>query len=211
MEFPIRSSFSSNLAKVLQELLSEHKIILGSQSPRRRNLLKGLDIDFESCTIDADESFDPNMDYHEVPEYLANKKSHDFGKELSKNEILITADTVVILKDMILNKPQNRAEAIDMLTLLSGEEHKVVTGVCIRSSDKTRLFQDQTRVRFHKLTTEEICYYIDRYQPFDKAGSYGIQEWIGYVAIKEMIGCFYNVMGLPLPKLYPELKNFIND
>ncbi len=194
---------------MIAELLSEYDLILGSQSPRRQHLLKGLDLNFKIEPINADESFDPEMRLEEVPEYLAAQKAAQYPKELSDRQILITADTVVILNDKIMNKPASKAESFDMLKSLSANEHKVVTGVCLRSGSSSLCFKDETLVQFHKLEDQEINYYIDRYQPFDKAGSYGIQEWIGYIAIDSMKGCFYNVMGLPLPKLYRALKNFV--
>lgn len=194
---------------MIAELLSEYEVILGSQSPRRQNLLKGLDLDFKIEPINADESFDPDMKHEEVPEYLAAKKASQYPGNLNEKQILITADTVVILNGEILNKPVSKAESFEMLKALSANEHKVVTGVCIRSGNRSLCFKDETLVQFHELEDQEIQYYIDSYQPFDKAGSYGIQEWIGYIAIDSMKGCFYNVMGLPLPKLYRALKNFV--
>lgn len=195
---------------MLDKHLKDFDIILGSASPRRKELLAGLDLDFRIVKINADESFDKEMELHRVPVFLAEKKSLEYDGELKEKEILITADTVVIIQDEILNKPSNKLESFEMLKKLSGNRHEVVTGVCIRSKNKTKSFSDLTAVHFNELSDEEIEYYIKKYQPFDKAGSYGIQEWIGYVAIYGMEGCFYNVMGLPLPRLYHELKLFVD-
>lgn len=183
-------------------------IILGSKSPRRRELLSKLDIDFESISIDADESFDAHMPIQEVAEFLAIKKSQAYQAALNET-ILITSDTTVLCGDEILNKPANTEEAQKMLQLLSGNTHKVNTGVCLRNGDKQVSFNETTEVVFRVLNETEISYYINRYKPFDKAGSYGIQEWIGMTGITGINGCYYNVMGLPVSTLYKELCNFI--
>jgi len=191
---------------VLNEVLKERNVILGSESPRRRALLKGLDIEFEAISINADETFSNTLKLEEVPEFLARKKSKSFQRDLLEKELLITADTVVILGEQILNKPRDKAEAKSMLSSLSGNTHRVITGVCLTSLKGQHSFRDETKVSFSQLNEAEIDYYLNHYKPYDKAGSYGIQEWIGYVAIDSMNGCFYNVMGLPLPKLYQALK-----
>lgn len=189
-------------------------IILASNSPRRRELLNGLDIDY---TIDTGnnfiESIDTEVEPHQVPVSMSVGKSHGFHRCLNQDEILITADTVVIVEDKgrktVLGKPHSREEAIDMLKTLSGKTHEVVTAVTIRDMEKEKTFSDSTFVTFESLTDEEIGYYIDKYKPFDKAGAYGVQEWIGYVAISRLEGSFYNVMGFPVHRIYKELKSFL--
>lgn len=189
-------------------------IILASNSPRRRELLNGLDIDY---TIDTGnnfvESIDTEVEPHQVPVSMSVGKSHGFHRCLAQDEILITADTVVIVGDKgrktVLGKPHSREEAIDMLKTLSGKTHEVVTAVTIRDMEKEKTFSDSTFVTFETLTDEEIGYYIDKYKPFDKAGAYGVQEWIGYVAISRLEGSFYNVMGFPVHRIYKELKSFL--
>lgn len=188
--------------------LKDKKIILGSKSPRRQDLLKGLDIEFEIRTKDVEESYPDYLANEDVPLYLAEKKAHAFIDELQPNEIVITSDTIVILNDMILEKPGNRDEAIGMVQSLSDRVHTVVTGVCIESSVKKESFICKTRVEFEDLSPEEIEFYIDKYKPYDKAGSYGVQEWIGYVGIKKLTGSYFNVMGLPVHMLYQKLKKF---
>lgn len=192
---------------MLDKKLKGKEIILASKSPRRNELLKGLDIDFKVITKSIDESFPNDIPSEKVAEYIALKKAIVFDG-LSDNQILITADTVVILGDEILGKPNNRDEAFAMLNSLSNKEHTVITGVCIKSNSKEIAFSVSTKVSFKHLTNDEIYYYIDKYQPFDKAGSYGIQEWIGYIGIKSIEGSYYNVMGLPLFELNENLKSF---
>lgn len=195
---------------MLLEKIKNHHIILASQSPRRQFLLKELGIEFEVIIKNTDESFPPHLKNDEIVEYLAKKKSEAFNLEIKKdNTIVITADTIVVHDNVVMNKPFDKDEAIAMLTILSGNSHDVFTGVCIRSINKVHTFHSHTKVFFNQLTQQEIHYYIDKYKPFDKAGAYGIQEWIGYVAINKMEGSFYNVMGLPIAKLYHELDNFI--
>lgn len=188
--------------------LSNKNIILASKSPRRQQLLKGLDIEFEIRTKEIDEIYPDDMPNEEVPQYLSKLKASAFKDELNENDILITSDTVVILGDAILEKPKDRSEAISMISRLAGNTHTVVTGVCITSKSKQESFSDHTKVTFKALTQEEVEYYIDNYQPFDKAGSYGCQEWLGYIAIDRLEGSFYSVMGLPLHQLYSFLKKF---
>lgn len=193
---------------MLSDILKNKKIILASKSPRRKELLAGLDIEFETRTKDVDESYSSDIEKIKVAEYLAQKKADAFDEELNENEIVITSDTVVICNDEILEKPTSKIHAFDMLSKLSANEHKVVTGVCIISKNKTVLFSDVTKVWFKELSCEELNYYIKKYEPFDKAGSYGIQEWIGYIGIHKIEGTYFNVMGLPVNKLYENLKKF---
>lgn len=189
---------------------SPKKIILGSNSPRRRELMAGLDLEF---TIDTSNTFEESMDEDvqpsQIPVLMAKGKSHGFHRPLDENEVLVTADTVVLVDGKVLGKPHSREQAIDMLRELSGKTHEVVTAVTIRDNQKETTFTDSTFVTFQPLEESEIEYYIDRYKPFDKAGSYGVQEWIGYVAISRLEGSFYNVMGFPVHKVYKELQAFI--
>ena len=185
--------------------LSQYKIVLGSNSPRRRELLAGLDIEFEVQTIPGiDESFPKTLRPDEVPVYIARKKAEAYIPSMSADELLITADTIVWTFGEILGKPKDREDAIS----LSGRVHEVITGVCITTKEKTVSFFASSAVCFASLNNDEIAYYVDKYRPFDKAGSYGIQEWIGYVAVEAINGSFYNVMGLPVRLLYQELKKF---
>ncbi|MDZ7741714.1 MAG: Maf family nucleotide pyrophosphatase [Bacteroidota bacterium] len=189
--------------------LNKYAIILASKSPRRRSLLKMLDIDFETTSVDVEESFDKDLGPAEAAVYLAEKKAkayaagHDPG-----NELLITADTLVCIRDKILGKPESFGDAMEILRSLSGHWHTVVSGVCLKTADAERSFFSSTQVHFKKLSDEEILYYIENYKPYDKAGAYGIQEWIGYIGIDSIRGSFYNVMGLPVQRLYEELKGF---
>lgn len=191
------------------------KIILGSGSPRRRELLDGLDLPFTVDTGNTfEESPEPGVEAHLVPVHMSVGKSRGFHRGLSPDEVLITADTVVICtgpdgSQAVLGKPHSREEAVAMLERLSGRTHEVVTAVTIRDSVREETFTDSTLVTFDELSDEDINYYIDRYKPFDKAGAYGIQEWIGYAAISGIEGSFYNVMGFPVHKVYRELKKFI--
>lgn len=178
------------------------KIILGSGSPRRKELLANLGFTFEVRTKDTDESYPSKMTCEEVPTFLAKQKANALLPELSSNELLICADTVVILDNQILGKPANKEEAIAMLNSLSGNKHDVITGVFIGNSKKQLVFSEKTAVTFNKLSQTDINHYIDNYQPFDKAGSYGIQEWIGAIGITKIIGSYANVMGLPTHKVY---------
>ena len=188
--------------------IKNKRIILASKSPRRTELLAGLGVAFISKTKDTAEDFPEDMDPFFVPRYLAEKKALAFKEDLEEKDLLITADTVVIVNGEILNKPIDKAEALQMLEKLSGNVHQVVTGVCMMDPKKTLSFEDQTEVHFKALDQEELLSYIDRFQPFDKAGAYGVQEWIGYVAVYKMIGSFYNVMGLPVHRIYEELKGW---
>lgn len=190
--------------------LNNHRLILASKSPRRQHLMREMGLEFEVRLHAVDESFPVNLRKEEVAVFLCEKKAAAFtAEEIRENEILITADTIVCLGDEILNKPANRAEAIEMLQKLSGVSHEVITGVCLRSNQKQHSFFVNTTVYFKKLTGSEIEYYVDRYKPFDKAGSYGIQEWIGFIGIERIVGSYFNVVGLPTARLYAELKRFI--
>ena len=195
---------------LLHDKLKPYRLILASQSPRRRQLLADAGIEFDLAPrFECEESFSQDMPAAEVAEYLSNLKSEAYPEPLGEKDILLTADTVVIACNRILGKPADRAEAIAMITMLSGCEHEVVTGVTLRSAERVKRFSVSSKVRFRALSQEEIEYYVDTYKPFDKAGSYGIQEWIGYVGIEGIEGSFYNVMGLPVQRLYCELGEFI--
>lgn len=187
---------------------NKYKIILASKSPRRQYLLKELGLDFEVRTKDVDESFPSELKAQEIPLYLCQKKADAFREELSDNTIVITADTIVWVEGQVLNKPENYEDAVRMLRLLSGKMHEVFTGVCLRSKHKTKSFYAVTKVYFKTLSQEEIEFYINNYQPYDKAGAYGAQEFIGYIAIDKIEGTYFNVMGLPLKELYENLLGF---
>lgn len=189
--------------------LKGHKIILASQSPRRRELLRGLDVEFEVTSVDADESFPAELKGADAVQYICKAKAEAYKPQLEENTIAITADTVVILDDKIIGKPKTEEEAFGMIKSLSGRVHEVITAVCIFSKEKSVEFYSSTEVHFSTLTDEEIRYYVNKYKPFDKAGSYGVQEWIGYIGIEKIVGSYFNVMGLPVKRLYDELKTFI--
>ena len=187
------------------QYLDRFKVVLASKSPRRQELLKGMGVKFVTITKETPEDY-PEMPFEQVPEYLSRQKSLAFtDEELPENYLLITADTVVIAQGEILGKPSDRDDALRMMRLLSGKSHHVVTGVTVRSKDKMEAFSATSKVIFAPLDEEEMAYYVDQYKPFDKAGAYGIQEWIGYVGISGLQGSFYNVMGLPTRKLYQTL------
>ncbi len=185
-------------------------IILGSASPRRRELLSGLALDFEVDTGNSfEETYAPDTPHREIPLLMSVGKSHGFHRPLAENEILITADTLVLCGDEVLGKPHGREDAVRMLRLLSGRTHEVITGVTIRDSLREESFSDSCLVHFAPLSDEEIGWYIDNYKPFDKAGSYGVQEWIGYAAITGISGSYFTVMGLPVHLVYQKLKKFL--
>jgi septum formation protein len=188
--------------------LNDYHIILGSKSPRRKHLLAELDLNFEVQIIDTDESFPADMSIDEVAEYLAQKKALPFEAGLNNNKLVITADTIVALGNEILGKPADYNDAFEMLKKLSGKPHRVLTGVCISTKNKQHSFTAETTVYFKKLSDNEITYYLNQFEPYDKAGSYGIQEWIGYIAIERIEGSYFNVMGLPVQHLYEELQKF---
>ena len=195
---------------LLQEKLKAFRVILASASPRRRELLSATGIEYTLASkFECEESYPATLDALEVAPYLSALKSRSYPNALSYNEILITADTVVVLNGRVLGKPQNHTEAREMLASLSGSEHTVVTGVTLRSVEREHTFSSRSVVRFAELTEEQIEYYIANYRPMDKAGAYGIQEWIGYVGIEGIEGSFYNVMGLPVQRLCKELECFI--
>jgi len=194
---------------MLVDLLKDKKIILGSVSPRRKELLESLGIDFEIRVKDLKEEYPKNLKEKEISEFLAIQKSENLSKTLKSEEILITADTIVVKGDRVLNKPKDRLEAQEMLQFLSGDKHKVITSVCLASKNKQEVFTSETEVHFKILSIEEIDYYIKEYQPFDKAGAYGIQEWIGLIGIEKIKGSYCNVVGLPVVKLYQKLIQFV--
>ncbi len=188
--------------------LKKHNLILASKSPRRQYLMKELGLEFEVHTKEVDESFPENLKAQEIPLYLSQKKADAFDEELTDNTIVITADTIVWIDNQVLNKPENFDDAVRMLKLLSGKKHEVYTGVCLRSKNKTKTFYALTNVYFKELSQEEIEYYINNFNPYDKAGAYGAQEWIGYIAVEKIEGSYFNVMGLPVRELYEELLKF---
>lgn len=188
-------------------MILKRPLILASSSPRRQYLMKEAGFEFVIEKPDVDESFPADMPVDQVARYLAAKKAEYFRLKI-RDEIIVTADTVVILFNKILNKPQDRKEAIEMLSSLSGRTHLVMTGVCIVSKEKEESFDDTTEVTFQALTREEIEFYVDHYKPYDKAGAYGAQDWIGMVAIQRISGSYFNVMGLPIHKVYEHLKHW---
>ena len=184
----------------------KYKLILASNSPRRKELLAGLGVPFEVRVLqDIDEHYPENLPVNEVARYIAKEKADAYRRIVAADELIITADTVVIVGDEILGKPMDEADAVRMLRLLSGRTHQVTTGVCLLTAEKERCFDVTTDVTFKTLTDEEIHYYVNRYRPFDKAGAYGIQEWIGYIGVTGLNGSYYNVMGLPVQRIYQEL------
>jgi septum formation protein len=187
--------------------LEKYDVVLGSNSPRRRELLNDMGVTFRVEAIKGiDETYPASLPVEEIPVYLARIKAD--GHPLQANELLITADTIVVLDESVLGKPIGEADAHRMLRALSGRDHRVISGVCVTTADRSESFSDTSIVRFAELTDEEIDYYIQHYRPFDKAGAYGIQEWIGNIGISGISGDFYNVMGLPTRKLYQQLKTF---
>jgi septum formation protein len=187
---------------------SNKKIILGSKSPRRQELLAGIGIEFTIKTKDTDESYPADLNPLDVPIYIAKNKANALIEDLTEDEIIICADTVVIVDNLILGKPNDEKEAIEMLQRLSGKTHSVTTGVVIASNLKTNTFSSTTEVTFKDLSAEEIKYYVSNYKPFDKAGSYGIQEWIGFIGVTSIKGSYFNVVGLPIHEVYQHLTNF---
>jgi septum formation protein len=195
---------------LLNELLKGHRIILASQSPRRKTLLEGLDISFDVIVRDGiNEDYPLDLGMKEIPEYLARAKSDNYLDLMDEKTIVITADTIVWLGQKVIGKPVDYDDSIQIIKELSGNMHEVVTGVCLRSIDKIHLFNSISKVWFRHLTDEEIDYYVKKYKPLDKAGAYGIQEWIGYAGIERIEGSFYNVMGLPVQTLYNKLFEFV--
>lgn len=195
---------------MLEQKLSTYDIILASASPRRSELLKELGVRFRVLPKHIEENFNPELPAQGIAEYLSEKKAKAFSKnEMHENTIILTADTIVCISDTILGKPTNAEDAKSILKLLSGNKHEVITGVTLRSLKKLKTFSVVTIVQFKELSEAEIDYYIKNFQPFDKAGAYGIQEWIGHAAIERIEGSYFNVMGLPTHRLYEELLKFI--
>ena len=187
--------------------LKNYRIVLASQSPRRKELLAGLGLEYETRVLpDVDESFPPELTGGDIPMYIAREKAEAYRPSLGADELLITADTIVWLDDAVLGKPADRDDALRMLRKLSGHVHDVYTGVCLTTLRWQRAFTARTEVRFSSLDEEEITWYVDHFRPFDKAGAYGVQEWIGYVAVEHISGSYFNIMGLPVQRLYRELK-----
>ena len=189
--------------------LNKFRIILASGSPRRRQLLEELGLKFKVITRHYPETFPGHLREAEIAEYLARKKAGLFKKYMRVNEIIITADTIVWCNNRVLGKPSGKDEAIEMIKILSGNTHEVITGVTILSPFKEKTFSDTTKVTFDSLTLEEILFYVENFKPYDKAGAYGIQDWIGLAACSRIEGSYFNVVGLPVQKLYRELQNFI--
>jgi septum formation protein len=189
--------------------LNDYRIILGSSSPRRQQLLRELGLRFDIVLKEYTESFPEGLDGKSVAEYISSQKAHLFRDELSDNEIVITADTIVWCNDRVLGKPRDYSEAISILGEISGNTHEVITGVTLFSTDKERTFSVSTKVTFDVLSPEEIRFYVDNFSPYDKAGAYGIQEWIGLIACSRIEGSYFNVVGLPVRTLYKELHEFV--
>ncbi len=197
--------FSTNTSmKVLQQ-----KILLASKSPRRQQLMEEAGFNFEVIKLEVDESHPTGIEKEKIPEFLAHKKASAALPKLKENQIVLAADTVVILEDKILEKPENALVAKQMLQSLSGQWHQVITGVCLLSAEKVTTFSGISKVLLYSLTEEEIDYYVSNYQPFDKAGAYGIQEWIGICKVKRIEGTYANIMGLPMDLVYEQLKQFL--
>lgn len=192
---------------MLQSVLNKYKVLLASGSPRRQQFLKDLNIPYRIQLFDVEEIYPEKLQKEEIPEYLAKLKAAPFDNILKEDELVITSDTIVWLQDKALGKPKNAEEAFEMLQALSGAVHEVITSVCVKTIKNTKVITDTTKVYFSKLTEEEIRFYIENHQPYDKAGSYGIQEWIGYIGVEKIEGSYFNVMGLPVQKLYQHLKS----
>lgn len=188
--------------------LKKYKVILASNSPRRKELLAGLGVDYEVRTLpDVDESYPETLQGADIPLYIAKEKADAYVAMMQPGELMITADTIVWLDGKVLGKPRDREDALQMLRTMSGRTHEVFTGVCITTTDWQRSFTAQTEVRFATLSEEEIAYYVDNFQPMDKAGAYGVQEWIGFIGVENISGSYYNIMGLPVQRIYNELKH----
>ena len=190
-------------------MLENYHIILASNSPRRRQLLAGLDLDFEVKVLpDIEENYPANLETSDIPVYIATEKAAAYKDLMTEHDLIITADTVVVLGDEVLGKPIDLDDARRMLRELSGKTHQVITGVCLMTRKRQRSFAVTTDVTFKELTDAEINYYVEKYQPLDKAGAYGIQEWIGYIGVTGLEGSYFNVMGLPVQRIYNELLQF---
>ena len=186
--------------------LEKYKVILASGSPRRRELMAGLGVNYEVRILpDVDESYPDTLQGEEIPLYIAKEKADAYIPMMQPDELIITADTIVWLDGKVLGKPRDREDALQMLRTMSGRTHEVFTGVCITTTDWQRSFTAQTEVRFATLSEDDIIYYVDNFKPMDKAGAYGVQEWIGFIGVENISGSYYNIMGLPVQKLYREL------
>ncbi len=194
---------------MLIEKLKNYNLVLGSASPRRKELLAELALEFSIKTTNEKEDYPKDLEINEIAEFLAKQKADIIARELEKDYLLITADTIVAQNSEVIHKPKNKQDAIRILKELSGNSHKVITGICITSSEKQIVFSSITDVFFTNLSDDEICFYIEKCKPFDKAGSYGIQDWIGFIGIEKIIGSYNNVVGLPTAELYQKLKLFI--
>jgi septum formation protein len=183
-------------------------LLLASKSPRRHQIFREAGLHFEVVNIDAEEDFPDYLVREQVCEFLASHKASHFTETLT-NQILVTADTIVCLGNRVINKPADTDEAVEMLTSLSGKTHEVFTGVCMRNGERQQVFHERSEVEFYPLSRKEIDYYIEEYKPFDKAGAYGVQDWMGYMGVKRINGCFYNVMGFPMARFYRELQGFL--
>lgn len=192
---------------MLQDLLKKYSIILASGSPRRQQFLKDLNIPFTTQLFEVEEIYPETLVGSEITDYLSELKSKPFDAILKENELVITSDTIVWQNNKALGKPKNKEQAFEMLKALSGQKHEVISSVSFKTKNFLKTINDTTTVYFSVLSNEEIAYYIDHFQPYDKAGSYGIQEWIGYIGVEKIEGSYFNVMGLPVHKLYTELKN----
>jgi len=188
--------------------LNNYTIVLASQSPRRQELLRGLNIPFEVQEIDVEETYPSQLVGVDIPMFLAEKKADAYSDRMDENTLLITADTIVWHEGTVFGKPVDKEDATRMLKALSGKTHQVITGVCISTLSKRRTFHVISEVRFARLAPEEIEYYLQNFQPYDKAGAYGVQEWIGYIGVEYIEGSYFNVMGLPVQRLYSELKRW---
>jgi septum formation protein len=193
----------------MHKKFKNYNFILGSNSPRRKEILKEIGLDFSIYPSNIDENFNKEIDLEDIPVFLAEKKANALKNKLKENDILITADTIVIYKNELLSKPENSYQAKKMLEKLSGKSHKVITGVCLLSKNNKSIFSSKTIVTFNDLDKFEIEFYVNKYKPFDKAGSYGIQEWVGLIGVKKIEGSYTNVVGLPASMVYTELKKFI--
>lgn len=188
------------------DTLKKYKVILASNSPRRKDLLAGLGVDYEVRTLpDVDETYPDTLKGADIPLFIAKEKANAYLNMMKPGELMITADTIVWLDEKVLGKPKDREDAMCMLRTMSGRTHEVFTGVCLTTTEWQRSFTAQTEVRFAELSEEEITYYVDTYKPMDKAGAYGVQEWIGFIGVENISGSYYNIMGLPVQRLYKEL------
>lgn len=191
----------------LLENLKDYEVVLMSQSPRRRELLNELGLDFKLAHSDADETYPDNLEGKDIAMYLSEIKADSYKPFMKDNTLVIAADTIVYLNEKVLGKPSSEAEAISMLEELSGRQHEVITGMTVLTKNKKDVFYDSSIVEFAELSNDEIKYYVEKYKPLDKAGAYGVQEWIGMIGVEKIQGSYYNIMGLPVHRLYRVLKN----